>query len=145
MPRESGAHSGTKRLSFLYSSTPRQTKSPDRGVRGQFPISTTFLWPRSFGIAVFNSGSLLPTPAKLAGFKPVPANSGQVSQGRIAETDDSRGAAGSGVRLPLGREARQEQQSQSVEIRHLKAELKRVTEERDILKKAAAYFAKESR
>lgn len=30
----------------------------------------------------------------------------------------------------------------SVEIRRLKAELKRVTEERDILKKAAAYFAK---
>ena len=42
-------------------------------------------------------------------------------------------------------EARQEQQSQSAEIRRLKAELKRVTEERDILKKAAAYFAKESR
>ena len=31
------------------------------------------------------------------------------------------------------------------EIRALKAELKRVTDERDILKKAAAYFAKESR
>lgn len=31
---------------------------------------------------------------------------------------------------------------QSAEVRHLKAELKRVTEERDILKKAAAYFAK---
>ena len=30
------------------------------------------------------------------------------------------------------------------EIRRLKAELKRVTEERDILKKATAYFAKES-
>jgi transposase len=30
----------------------------------------------------------------------------------------------------------------SAEIRRLKAELKRVTEERDILKKAAAYFAK---
>ena len=42
-------------------------------------------------------------------------------------------------------EARQEQQNQSAEIRRLKAELKRVTEERDILKKAAAYFAKESR
>ena len=37
------------------------------------------------------------------------------------------------------------QQSQSAEIRKLKAELRRVTEERDILKKAAAYFAKESR
>lgn len=31
---------------------------------------------------------------------------------------------------------------QHVEIRRLKTELKRVTEERDILKKAAAYFAK---
>lgn len=33
---------------------------------------------------------------------------------------------------------------QQTEIRRLKAELKRVTEERDILKKAAAYFAKTS-
>jgi len=33
---------------------------------------------------------------------------------------------------------------QQAEIRRLKAELKRVTEERDILKKAAAYFAKVS-
>lgn len=31
---------------------------------------------------------------------------------------------------------------QQEEIRQLKAELRRVTEERDILKKAAAYFAK---
>jgi transposase len=31
------------------------------------------------------------------------------------------------------------------QIRRLEAELKRVTEERDILKKAAAYFAKQSR
>lgn len=31
---------------------------------------------------------------------------------------------------------------QAGELRRLKAELKRVTEERDILKKAAAYFAK---
>lgn len=31
---------------------------------------------------------------------------------------------------------------QGAEIRRLKAELRRVTEERDILKKAAAYFAK---
>lgn len=45
----------------------------------------------------------------------------------------------------LPAETRQEQQNQSAEIRRLKAELKRVTEERDILKKAAAYFAKESR
>jgi len=35
--------------------------------------------------------------------------------------------------------------TQQQEIRKLKAELKRVTDERDILKKAAAYFAKESR
>jgi transposase len=33
---------------------------------------------------------------------------------------------------------------QQAEIRRLKAEIKRVTEERDILKKAAAYFAKQS-
>ena len=38
-----------------------------------------------------------------------------------------------------------EAQNQQSELRRLKAELKRVTEERDILKKAAAYFAKESR
>ena len=35
--------------------------------------------------------------------------------------------------------------SAEVEIRRLQAELRRVTEERDILKKAAAYFASESR
>jgi len=38
-----------------------------------------------------------------------------------------------------------EQQSQAAEIQRLKMELRRVTEERDILKLAAAYFAKESR
>ena len=32
----------------------------------------------------------------------------------------------------------------AAEIKRLKAELKRVTEERDILKKATAYFARES-
>jgi len=35
-------------------------------------------------------------------------------------------------------------EDQQAEIRRLKAELNRVTEERDILKKATAYFAKES-
>ena len=40
---------------------------------------------------------------------------------------------------------RAEARNQQDEIRRLKAELRRVTEERDILKKAAAYFAKESR
>ena len=39
---------------------------------------------------------------------------------------------------------RAQQDSQSDEIRRLKAELRRVTEARDILKKAAAYFAKTS-
>ena len=39
---------------------------------------------------------------------------------------------------------RQARSSQAEELRQLKAELKRVTEERDILKKAAAYFAKQS-
>lgn len=39
----------------------------------------------------------------------------------------------------LGRPTKDEQD----EVARLKAELKRVTEERDILKKAAAYFAKE--
>jgi len=37
---------------------------------------------------------------------------------------------------------RQAQGSQAEELRKLKAELNRVTEERDLLKKAAAYFAK---
>lgn len=35
--------------------------------------------------------------------------------------------------------------SQQEELRRLKAELRRVTEERDILKEAAAFFASESR
>jgi transposase len=38
----------------------------------------------------------------------------------------------------------QQQRQDRDEIRQLKAELRRVTEERDILKKAAAYFARES-
>jgi len=37
-----------------------------------------------------------------------------------------------------------QQDESQLEIARLKAELKRVEEERDILKKAAAYFAKES-
>ena len=41
-------------------------------------------------------------------------------------------------------EQRQAQTAQAEEVRRLKAELKRVTEERDILKEAAAYFAKQS-
>ncbi|RIQ16735.1 hypothetical protein D0839_03430 [Bordetella avium] len=41
-------------------------------------------------------------------------------------------------------EQRAQQDEQSAEVRRLKATLKRVSEERDILKKAAAYFAKQS-
>lgn len=40
--------------------------------------------------------------------------------------------------------ARQADDDQYAEMRRLKAELRRVTEERDILKKAATYFAKQS-
>jgi transposase len=47
-------------------------------------------------------------------------------------------------RYSLSPQQRQEQSSQQEEMRRLKAELRRVTEERDILKKAAAYFAKQS-
>lgn len=39
-------------------------------------------------------------------------------------------------------EQRKEQDDQAAKIRRLESELKRVTEERDILKKATAYFAK---
>ena len=48
-------------------------------------------------------------------------------------------------RWSLPEAERAEARSQQEEIRRLRAEVKRVTEERDILKKAAAYFAKESR
>jgi transposase len=47
-------------------------------------------------------------------------------------------------RYSLSPQARSEQSSQQEEMRRLKAELRRVSEERDILKKAAAYFAKQS-
>lgn len=39
---------------------------------------------------------------------------------------------------------RRDESEQQAELRRLRAEVKRVTEERDILKKAAAYFARES-
>jgi transposase len=45
-------------------------------------------------------------------------------------------------RLPVAE--RQAQVVQSEEVRRLKTELRRVTEERDILQKAAACFAKQS-
>jgi transposase len=40
-------------------------------------------------------------------------------------------------------QAQQADSASSAEVRRLQAELKRVIEERDILKKAAAYFAKQ--
>jgi len=46
-------------------------------------------------------------------------------------------------RYSVGPELRVRQDEQSAENRRLKAELKRVSEERDILKKAAAYFARQ--
>lgn len=44
-----------------------------------------------------------------------------------------------------GAQAYQEKQSSNEENRRLKTELKRVTEERDILKEAAVFFAGESK
>jgi len=40
-------------------------------------------------------------------------------------------------------EQRAQEEDQQAELRRVRAELKRATEERDLLKKAAAYFAKE--
>jgi transposase len=45
-------------------------------------------------------------------------------------------------RYSLPQVEREASKDQQTEIRRLKAEIKRVTEERDILKKAATYFAK---
>ncbi len=47
-------------------------------------------------------------------------------------------------RYGLPAEKRLEQDDQAAKLKRLEAELKRVTEERDILKKAAATFAKQS-
>lgn len=44
----------------------------------------------------------------------------------------------------FGPEAQKHEAASAAEIRKLKTELRRVTEERDILKKAAKYFAGES-
>ena len=44
-----------------------------------------------------------------------------------------------------GHPAKNSERDQSDEVRRLKRELARVTEERDILKKAAAYFAKDAK
>lgn len=47
-------------------------------------------------------------------------------------------------RYGMPAEKRLAQEDQAAKLKRLEAELKRVTEERDILKKAAAYFAKQS-
>jgi transposase len=47
-------------------------------------------------------------------------------------------------RYSVPEEERKAVNSQADEMKHLKAELKRVMEERDILKKAEVYFAKTS-
>lgn len=47
-------------------------------------------------------------------------------------------------RYGLSAEKRLEQDDQAAKLKRLEAELKRVTEGRDILKKAAAHFAKQS-
>ena len=41
-------------------------------------------------------------------------------------------------------EQRKQESAEAAELKRLRNEVKRLTEERDILKKAAAYFAKES-
>ncbi len=47
-------------------------------------------------------------------------------------------------RYGIPAERRLVQEDQAAKLKRVEAELKRVTEERDILKKAAAYFAKQS-
>ena len=47
-------------------------------------------------------------------------------------------------RYGMPAEKRLAQDDQAAKLKRLEADLKRVTEERDILKKAAAYFAKQS-
>lgn len=66
----------------------------------------------------------------------------------MKETADRLGISQESLRVwirkyesPQAREKYNVEQSADVEIKRLQKELKRVTEERDILKKAAAYFA----
>lgn len=67
----------------------------------------------------------------------------------VAEVSAHLGVSGHSLYAWLKRYSRGPTQSkqsdlQTAEIKRLRTELKRVREERDILKKAAAYFAKES-
>jgi transposase len=66
---------------------------------------------------------------------------------RVADVAERLGVAGFSLyawkrQFGKGEVVRRVEQDQNAEVRRLKAELRRVTEERDILKKAAAYFAK---
>ena len=68
---------------------------------------------------------------------------------RVAEVAERLGVSGHSLYNWIKRydkpvEQRQEDDYLQAENRRLKAELKRVSEERDILKKATAYFARES-
>ena len=68
---------------------------------------------------------------------------------RVAEVAERLGVSGHSLYNWIKRydkpvEQRQEDVDLQAENRRLKAELKRVSEERDILKKATAYFARES-
>ena len=65
----------------------------------------------------------------------------------VAEVAERLGVSGHSLYAWIKRYSQPESEqlhesSQQAEIRRLKAELLRVTDERDILKKAAAYFAK---
>lgn len=62
-----------------------------------------------------------------------------IQRNRLYKWQKELGAKGDAAFLGTGRKPA----SQQSEVERLKAELKKVTEERDILKKAAAYFAKE--
>ncbi len=71
-------------------------------------------------------------------------------QGRsVAEVADRLGVSTHSLYAWIKRynkplEQRQFESNEVAELKRLRAEVKRLTEERDILKKAAAYFAKES-
>lgn len=62
-----------------------------------------------------------------------------IQRNRLYKWQKELGAKGETAFRGAGRKS----VSQQSEVERLKAELKKVTEERDILKKAAAYFAKE--
>jgi len=62
-----------------------------------------------------------------------------IQRNRLYKWQKELGAKGEAAFQGTGRKP----VSQQSEVERLKAELKKVTEERDILKKAAAYFAKE--